>query len=466
MLHPLKGANLKKIDCQIDSLGLCRFIETLVKSDSVENKSYHSVFMTHDIMDAPMLIGAAGRLLGIRVSVSNTEVLGEIDMHGEVIHTLHDTTLSPYRSMPFPRIYDIANKLLAVCKDLIPDEFANVPLMGGQRCALVASGLQTVLDFYLPEYCLFGGDDNWNLFLSENLSGMPLGFPTAAGNVAYPTPHIQNIKEIPDHEGYIYNLSRVLETLRSGALKKIVFSRKCIVTAEEHFDPISYAAYLMETLYQEYFYLFRHGEDCHWAGVTPGIIFRTGNGLGRTKILAGTSKKTSDPETNKQNMLKLASDEKEITEHDAALYHMYNTLQAANLGKTEITKNKVILETPYSYHLRSDITVYLNERITPFDILHEIFPPATVWGIPVDITEQVLRETEPFDREFYSGTYGFITLSGRADFAQFIRSVRLDTDQVTIFGGGGILPESDPASEWSETVGKMAPFLGFFKTGE
>ena len=182
-----------------------------------------------------------------------------------------------------------------------------------------------------------------------------------------------------------------------------------------------------------------------------------------TKPLAGTRKKESDEALNAAIRQELTSTNKDIVEHEYALNFMVQQIQNAGIGKAQIDKNKIILETPYAFHIKSEISMELEENVSCFDVINAIYPPATVWGIPVDRVEGVLARTEPFSRGQFTGVYGYWDFSGNADTALVIRTARLGQNSVSAYAGGGIVKYSDIDSEFNETVNKMQPLLSYFK---
>ena len=105
----------------------------------------------------------------------------------------------------------------------------------------------------------------------------------------------------------------------------------------------------------------------------------------------------------------------------------------------------------------------LKENVSCFDIIGAIYPPATIWGIPVDRTERLLAQTEPFDRGYYSGVYGYWNYEGIADTALVIRSAKVENGAVSVYAGGGIVKLSNIDAEFDETVNKMGPLLSYFQ---
>jgi anthranilate/para-aminobenzoate synthase component I len=197
-------------------------------------------------------------------------------------------------------------------------------------------------------------------------------------------------------------------------------------------------------------------------GISPEIIMKQHGSVAVTKPLAGTRQKFDDDAVNKKVRAELTSTSKDIIEHDHALRFMVSQLEKADIGEVKIDKNKTVLETPYAFHIKSEISIKVKEKVSYFDIIGAIYPPATIWGIPVDRTEHILAETEPFAREYFTGIYGYWNFAGDADAALVIRSARIEDDTVSVYAGGGSVKYSDGDAEFEETVNKMRPLLSYF----
>jgi len=113
------------------------------------------------------------------------------------------------------------------------------------------------------------------------------------------------------------------------------------------------------------------------------------------------------------------------------------------------------------YHASSTISGKLRPDITLADLLRATFPPGSVTGAPKVRAMQIIDELEPHRRGMYCGTLGFISDHGRASFNVAIRTATLDhtTGALTFPVGAGIVADSDPESEWNETMHKAQMFL-------
>ncbi|MBG0786811.1 MAG: chorismate-binding protein [Anaerolineaceae bacterium] len=457
-------AKLTEIKASFNTEEILAWVEEVLKSysDIISCPKYQSVFLSKDIDQSKKIIGAAGRLLGLKVSVSTTEILGELDYLGEVFFSTTISPASSYATTPFHEVFDLSKSLYGKIKESLSPELYPAPFIGGVRSIILSDQRQEIVNYYLPEIELFGGEDHFELFTAKHIPEniiLPkhIAVDAEPSRVGY-----ASITDEPNKDEYLSNMAEILQKLETKYLKKVVYSRKRSITPELNFDRDQYVKFLFRKYYQEYFYLFRQGEEVYWAGISPEVIIKQEGRQAVTEPLAGTRKKTSDTTDYEAVRKELTSTPKDIVEHDYASFFMHDQLVGADIGPVEIINNKTLLETPYAFHIKSQISIDLNPSTSFFDIIRAIYPPPTIWGIPIDKTEKTLEEFEPFDREFYTGLYGYWTFADTANIALVIRTVKVGVDSICLYAGGGIVSSSDPIAEYEEAENKMLPLLDYF----
>jgi para-aminobenzoate synthetase component 1 len=65
---------------------------------------------------------------------------------------------------------------------------------------------------------------------------------------------------------------------------------------------------------------------------------------------------------------------------------------------------------------------------------------------------EVIDALESVKRGIYTGSIGYIGFDGRADFNIAIRTMRIKDSEIAFNVGGGIVWDSDPVSEYEETL--------------
>ncbi len=88
------------------------------------------------------------------------------------------------------------------------------------------------------------------------------------------------------------------------------------------------------------------------------------------------------------------------------------------------------------------------------DVLFALLPAGSICGAPKQRTVAIIRETEGYDRGFYTGICG--VFDGQAlDTAVMIRFVEQTPDGLVFKSGGGITSRSDKQQEYQELIQKV-----------
>ncbi len=107
----------------------------------------------------------------------------------------------------------------------------------------------------------------------------------------------------------------------------------------------------------------------------------------------------------------------------------------------------------------------LRPRVTLAELLKAVFPAGSITGAPKIRAMQIIEQLEDRPRGPYCGCVGFIGDDGRVALNVAIRTALVeeaspgDPPLVSYSVGAGIVADSDPASEWRETMDKARGFL-------
>jgi anthranilate synthase component 1 len=107
-------------------------------------------------------------------------------------------------------------------------------------------------------------------------------------------------------------------------------------------------------------------------------------------------------------------------------------------------------------HIVSSVEGNLSRDKTPIDVFRSTFPAGTLSGAPKPRALEIIDSLEPAQRGVYGGVVGYFDFAGDADLAIAIRTVTLAHEVAYIQAGAGIVMDSDPESEYRETLSKAA----------
>jgi len=111
------------------------------------------------------------------------------------------------------------------------------------------------------------------------------------------------------------------------------------------------------------------------------------------------------------------------------------------------------VETYETLHqMTSSIRGKVHGSLSLEKLFRALFPCGSVTGAPKIRTMEIIRELEVEDRGVYTGAIGFISPEGDAVFNVPIRTVVLQGDIGEMGIGSGIVWDSDPVSEWDESI--------------
>ena len=93
------------------------------------------------------------------------------------------------------------------------------------------------------------------------------------------------------------------------------------------------------------------------------------------------------------------------------------------------------------------------------DLLKGAFPGGSITGAPKFRAMQIIDELEPNNRNIYCGSIGYLGVLGDMDTNIAIRTVSCDGEQLTCWGGGGIVADSNADDEYQESLDKINRIL-------
>ena len=170
--------------------------------------------------------------------------------------------------------------------------------------------------------------------------------------------------------------------------------------------------------------------------------------------IAGTTKRTGDPEQDALNAQYLHDDPKENAEHVMLVDLARNDL-SRNCHDVKVDFYKEMQYYSHVIHLVSRVSGTLNEDARPIKAFIDTFPAGTLSGAPKVRAMQLISELEPHNRGAYGGCIGFIGLNGSLNQAITIRTFVSRNGVLWFQAGGGIVAKSNEAYELQEVNNKL-----------
>lgn len=172
----------------------------------------------------------------------------------------------------------------------------------------------------------------------------------------------------------------------------------------------------------------------------------------RTRPMKGTRPITADPD-------ELRRAEKDRAELNMITDLMRNDLgRVCDFGSVRVEAQRTIEAHAGSvYQATATISGLLREGLSPADLVAAAFPPGSITGTPKVRAMQIIDKLEPTPRGFYCGSLGVIDDTGAMSLNVAIRTAVITPGparELHYHAGAGIVADSDPESEWDETLHK------------
>ena len=252
--------------------------------------------------------------------------------------------------------------------------------------------------------------------------------------------------------GYEDAVVRIRDYIHAGDVMQVVPSQR--LSAPFAAEPMSLYRALRSLNPSPYMYYFNFG-DHHVVGASPEILVRAMDGEVTVRPIAGTRTRGATPAEDDALGADLLADPKEIAEHVMLIDLGRNDVgRVCAPGTVTLTERMAIERYSHVMHIVSNVTGRLREGLTPMDALRAAFPAGTLSGAPKIRAMEIIDELEPVKRGVYGGAVGYLAGNGSMDLAIAIRTAVLKDGEIHVQAGGGIVADSEPATEWEETMNK------------
>lgn len=243
--------------------------------------------------------------------------------------------------------------------------------------------------------------------------------------------------------------------IRSGRLEKVVLAREITVEADA---PIDVAA-VVRRLRLGFPGCFVFQVD-GFVGASPELLVARHGAEVRSQPMAGTAPRRGDPAADADAVARLQASPSYRHEHQVTIDAVYDAL-VPFCSYLDFEAEPSVVALPNVTHLATTVAGQLSSP-TPsvLELVAALHPTPAVCGRPRAAALEVIDELEGFDRGPYAGAVGWTDRHGNGEWAVAIRSAVIDGRHARVFGGNGIVGDSDPATELVETRAKLQAILG------
>ncbi|MGQ0720864.1 MAG: anthranilate synthase component I [Candidatus Eiseniibacteriota bacterium] len=259
-------------------------------------------------------------------------------------------------------------------------------------------------------------------------------------------------------------VSRAKERIRAGDCVQIVLSQR--FEKRLACDPFDLYRALRVINPSSYMYYLRLGAR-HLVGSSPEVLVRTTGSRVELRPIAGTRRRGESRVEDAALEQELREDEKERAEHVMLVDLGRNDVgRVSEFGSVSVSEFMSVERYSHVMHLVSNVVGTVRPGISSLDVLRACFPAGTVSGAPKVRAMELIEELEPVRRATYAGAVGYLCFDGNLDTCIAIRAAFVEGGKVSIGSGAGIVADSDPATEWRETMNKAKALFAAVESAE
>lgn len=287
---------------------------------------------------------------------------------------------------------------------------------------------------------------------------------------AYRSPHGFDLTSAVSHESWCQTIARAVSQIADGHLDKVVLARAVDVDASGPFV-IGEVLARLEALFPSCMVFsmnVRGAADnapVRFIGASPELLVARKGTIVRAHPLAGTIARSGDPETDARLATELLGSAKDRWEHSLVIDAIDATLRPI-CHDLDVPATPSILPLRNVAHLATLIVgslpaveVATGAAPSALELAAALHPTPAVGGVPTTRAMAVLRDLEPTPRGYYAGPVGWVDAEGNGEWAVGLRSATISGSCARMMAGGGIVADSDPDSELTETQLKLQALL-------
>ena len=259
------------------------------------------------------------------------------------------------------------------------------------------------------------------------------------------------------------------EHIVAGDIFQVVLSQR--FSRETNVEPFDVYRAVRRLNPSPYMFFFDLGlvdnEPMFIVGSSPEMFVRLEGRTASLRPIAGTRPRGADLDADAALAQELLADPKERAEHVMLVDLGRNDLgRVCEYGTVKVSDFFTVEKYSHVMHIVSHVEGKLRPDLTAFDLVRAAFPAGTVSGAPKIRALEIISELEPDARGAYAGTVGYFGFDGNMDTCLAIRTMVGRGNTFTVQAGAGIVADSNPTTEYQETVNKASAMLKAIEMAE
>jgi anthranilate synthase component 1 len=195
-------------------------------------------------------------------------------------------------------------------------------------------------------------------------------------------------------------------------------------------------------------------------GSSPEVHVKCIDGKIEIRPIAGTRWRGKTLEEDEALAAEMLADPKERAEHIMLVDLARNDVgRVAEYGTVRVNELMIVERYSHVMHIVSNVEGRLSKEHSAYDVMRATFPAGTVSGSPKVRAMEIINEVEKNKRCAYAGAVGYFGFDGNLDSCIALRTCVLKDGKAYVQAGAGVVADSDPTSEYRETVNKASAAL-------
>ncbi|GAB4457350.1 MAG: anthranilate synthase component I [Anaerolineales bacterium] len=259
------------------------------------------------------------------------------------------------------------------------------------------------------------------------------------------------------------------EFIAAGDIFQVVLSQR--FTRETDVEPFDVYRAVRRLNPSPYMFFFDFGmvdgAPLFLVGSSPEMFVRLEGRTASLRPIAGTRPRGADAAADAALADELLADPKERAEHVMLVDLGRNDLgRVCEYGTVRVSDFFTIEKYSHVMHIVSHVEGKLRPELTAFDLVRAAFPAGTVSGAPKVRALEIISELEPDARGAYAGMVGYFGFDGNMDTCLALRTMAACGNTFSVQAGAGIVADSNPTTEFQETVNKASAMLKAIEIAE
>ncbi|MEU2794564.1 isochorismate synthase DhbC [Streptomyces sp. NPDC007100] len=269
-----------------------------------------------------------------------------------------------------------------------------------------------------------------------------------------------DIRPVPAPEAYGAGVAAAVERMWRGEFSKVVLARTLELSTPGALDIPAMLQRLARRDPSGYTFALPTAPGRTLLGASPELLVSRRGHRVVANPLAGSTPRSADLAEDVRRAAALLESTKDLHEHAVVVDAVHRAL-APYCTDLQVPAQPTLLRTATMWHLSTTVTGTLAAPDTSaLELACALHPTPAVCGTPTETARQVIAETEPFDRGFFTGMVGWGDASGDGEWVVTIRCAEAEERSLRLYAGAGIVAASEPEAETAETGAKFRTFLG------